>query len=137
MQMEKNANAATCSAQGVDPAIDRAIEHTQRAKRLAEAKVFVEENLDNSELSTSSIARHLNVSDRYIQLMFAEIEVSPTRFIRDMRLERVALLLRLSNQMITRVAFQIGFGDYSQFCRDFKQRFGMSPSCYRRISRCQ
>jgi AraC family transcriptional regulator len=57
---------------------------------------------------------------------------SPGEFLRECRLERAAALLRDRKRALLDVAALAGFSDQSHFSRAFRQRFGCTPSDYRR-----
>ncbi|WP_269619639.1 helix-turn-helix domain-containing protein [Zhongshania sp. BJYM1] len=93
---------------------------------------YIKNNLNDPYLSTSSIANHCGVSQRCIQLVFSDMRTTPTQFIRTLRLNAIASTLAISNQSISDIIYGIGYSDYSQFCRSFKEKFGVSASQYRR-----
>ena len=59
-----------------------------------------------------------------------ELQVTPSRFIRGVRAECAAELLRRNEGSVTQVAFAVGFDSLSYFRRAFRERFGASPSEY-------
>ncbi|MCO4098037.1 MAG: helix-turn-helix domain-containing protein [Gemmatimonas sp.] len=59
-----------------------------------------------------------------------ELHVTPSRFIRGVRVEYAAELLRRNEGTITQVAYAVGFDSLSYFRRAFRERFGVSPSDY-------
>jgi len=58
------------------------------------------------------------------------IDQSPSNFIRLMRLNRAAELLKKKVGNIAEVAYQVGFSDQAHFTRSFKKEFDLSPSDY-------
>src|SRR5690606_29496281 len=84
-------------------------------------------------LDTRQIADRVGVSTRSIQLLFAEMGMTPSAYIQQRRLDRAASRLDKEGgeATITGIAFDVGFNDLSSFCRAFRRRFGMSPSDYR------
>ncbi|MEO8182035.1 MAG: helix-turn-helix domain-containing protein [Deltaproteobacteria bacterium] len=74
------------------------------------------------------IARHLGISGRQLQRIFkARLNCSPALWLREQRLLRARQMLYTSSS-VKRVAYSLGFSQVSQFCRDFKARFGHRPS---------
>jgi len=74
------------------------------------------------------IARHLGISARQLQRIFkARLNCSPMVWLREQRLQRAREMLS-SSCSVKRVAYSLGFRQVSQFCRDFKARFGHRPS---------
>ena len=57
---------------------------------------------------------------------------SPGRWLLERRLERSAALLRNTQLSVTEITFESGFEDLSHFSKAFKEKFGQSPSIYRR-----
>lgn len=53
--------------------------------------------------------------------------------IRRLRLERAAVRLELSDQLIARIAFDAGFETHEAFTRAFRAMFGESPSRFREL----
>jgi transcriptional regulator GlxA family with amidase domain len=53
-------------------------------------------------------------------------------YVRDLRLERAARLLRESGDSVADVAYQTGFADQSHLQRLFKAKFAISPLAYRK-----
>jgi transcriptional regulator GlxA family with amidase domain len=74
------------------------------------------------------IARHLGISGRQLQRIFkARLNCTPALWLREQRLLRARQMLCTSNS-VKRVAYSLGFSQVSQFCRDYKARFGHRPS---------
>lgn len=59
-----------------------------------------------------------------------ECDMSPSRFIRGVRAECAADLLRRREGTITEVAYAVGFDSLSYFSRAFRERYGAAPSAY-------
>lgn len=84
------------------------------------------------ELSPGKVAKHFNVSTRYIHKVLEEGDRSFGRLLLESRLDRsAATLLEAPRETIATVAMRWGFNDLSHFSRTFRQRFGMSPREYR------
>ena len=69
----------------------------------------------------------------YNQLYYAlheQLHTTPSRFIRGVRVECAALLLRQRAGSVTEVAYSVGFESLSYFNRAFRERFGTSPTGY-------
>jgi transcriptional regulator GlxA family with amidase domain len=82
--------------------------------------------------TTAALARSVSVSVRSLQDGFARsIGVSPTRYLRDVRLDRVHEDLRTADPhtaTVSQVAGRWGFLYLSRFAAAYRQRFGQSPS---------
>ncbi|MEM6348570.1 MAG: ATP-binding protein [Bacteroidota bacterium] len=102
-------------------------------------QIFIEQlqniilaNLLNPELSADFLAEKLNLS--YTQLyrkLKALTNQSASVFIRKVRLEEAAKLLKAGEESVSEVAYQTGFSDPAYFSRAFSQQFEMPPSVYR------
>ena len=121
------------------PLKDAASTETLRASRRSQARAFVHGRLCDPELSVCTIAEALGVSARYVQLLFAEAETTPSAYILGRRLDLAAERLRggLSRGGVTHVALAVGFNDLTHFGRAFRRRFGVSPSDYSAGARAQ
>ncbi len=110
-----------------------------RAARLQAVKKDIFANLASPSLTEAAVARRLNLSPRYIRMLF---EAEDTNFSSFVLAERLALAHRsLSDprfraRKIIDIAFESGFGDLSYFNRTFKRRFNASPSEIRHASLC-
>jgi AraC-like DNA-binding protein len=51
-------------------------------------------------------------------------------FIRTIRLNRAAELLRAKTDNITQIAYETGFNSLSWFAKAFKEQYGVTPSQY-------
>jgi AraC-like DNA-binding protein len=103
------------------------------ATLLAKAKLYVEEQLGQPELSVSMIAGAIHVSTRYLHLMFRSEGVTVSSYVQERRLERSLSELGdlAAGRAIGEVATRVGFKDASHFARAFKKRYGVLPREYR------
>jgi AraC-like DNA-binding protein len=108
---------------------------------LGRARALIDERICDPDLGVSSIAEALQVSPRYLQMLFAAAATTPTAYIQDRRLRLAAERLRRSSAPgVTEVAMAVGFNDLTHFGRAFRRRFGVTPRDYRdglRASRWQ
>jgi len=82
------------------------------------------------------IASSLNLSEsRFRHLFKQELGISPTQYLKIVRLGQARELLTSSFLTIKEVAVRVGFNDISHFVRDYKNLFGQTPSEARRLSR--
>lgn len=76
----------------------------------------------------SALARHFGISPRQLDRHFrAALRVSPQRWLKEQRLQAAQQLLP-SASSVKEVGYVLGFRQMSQFCRDYRLRFGTSPS---------
>ena len=108
------------------------------AARLAAIKQDIQHHINESELSISQVARRQNISSQYIRTLFHREKTTFADYVTELRLERAYRHLRnpvCRNHHISTVAFDTGFSNLSWFNRAIKQRFGMTPSEARNLSR--
>ena len=85
------------------------------------------------KISTSDIAKHLNISTPYVRLIFQKYcKYSPTEMILFTRFEQAKIDLMFKDYSIKEVAAHAGYEDQSLFSRLFKKQIGESPSEYRK-----
>jgi AraC-like DNA-binding protein len=77
------------------------------------------------------IGREVGCSPFYLSRTFSK-EKGQTipQFIRQIRLERAAALLRLGEHNVTEVALEVGYSSLSHFSQAFHQLFGCCPGLY-------
>lgn len=105
-----------------------------KTPRLVQIKQFVDENLADHALTIDRIAEELHLSKRHIHTIFADEELTLSRYIWQQRLEQCRQSLadsRLAGYSINEIAFSWGFNSAAHFSRLFKQEFGLSPKSYR------
>lgn len=91
---------------------------------------YIEKNLEQG-VTLSDLARVSLFSPWYSYRLFREqLEMTPTEYIRKLRLSRAAIRLRDENCRIIDIAFELGFGSVDGFTRAFFREFGCNPSDY-------
>lgn len=103
---------------------------------LERIRTVVRENLSDSNLEVAGIAGEVGLSVRQVHAVFSRSGTTLMRWIWDQRLQRIAAELAnptLSSRPVSVIAFEWGFNEAAHFSRQFKARFGMSPSIYREI----
>jgi len=100
---------------------------------LVEIRQHIAQHLSDPALCTPSLARSHQVSVRQLDKLFARIGTSPAAYIRQLRLERAALLLAQSARglSVADIAILCGFSDATTFTRAFKQKYGLPPGSWR------
>jgi AraC-like DNA-binding protein len=98
--------------------------------QLNTARVYVEENLRDPDLSPAVVAAAMGVSQRYLNKMFESENQSLNRMIWERRLENSRIDLEnpgMDGRSITDIALSWGFKSSSHFSRSFRELFQMSP----------
>lgn len=100
-------------------------ERTFTFKELVDAHIL-------SAASIENLAQLTNHSLSTFKRKFKEIyETSPGKYILEKRLERVAESLRISDDAISHIGYDLGFESPEHLSRAFKKKYGSSPSSYR------
>ena len=104
-----------------------------RAAHLTRIESFVRKNLGRFDLDPEMIARHCDISTRYLHELLRDTNQTLGQWVRELRLDacREALKEPATRQTIAEIAYRWGFGDQAQFSRAFKTRFGQSPKEFR------
>lgn len=93
---------------------------------------YVESHL-RSAMTVSKIAADLYVSESRLQKAFkAEVGCSLGRFITDRLFFKAEQELRTTDRSIKEISEELGFCDPFYFSRRFTERYGASPSAYRK-----
>ena len=90
---------------------------------------FLNENISNPDLSVDMLCRELGIGRTRLYSTVKEVSgQSLGDFIRDMRLNKAAYLLKHTDMNITEIIYETGFGSNSHFSKVFKSKFGVTPS---------
>lgn len=104
------------------------VAHGQRALR------FIEAHLTDPGLSVGRVAAAVNVSERYLQQIFAGRGQSVSELIRNRRIEAAQRLLQepqARGTTIAVIALRAGFHDPAHFSKLFRAATGVTPKAYR------
>lgn len=102
-------------------------------RRVSEALRHLEAQAE-APASLDALARDAAMSPYHFLRTFRAVAgVTPYQFVLGERLRRAALRLRHSDEPVTAIAYDAGFGDLSTFNRRFRKVLGASPTTYRRI----
>jgi AraC-like DNA-binding protein len=100
------------------------------AQRIVEAMKFIRENYAE-KLRVEEVARRVAMSPSHFAHRFQAVaRISPMRYLRQVRLERARERL-IGGARVSEVAMGVGFESPAHFTREFKRRFGVSPSMAR------
>jgi AraC-like DNA-binding protein len=121
------------SAVGVVSSGDRIAADTSDAHdRVVEGAAWLRRNLD-SEIDILAVARAAHTSPFHLSRLFRRhLGLPPIAYLRSLRLERAAVLLRDEAVSVTEVCYAVGFGSLSHFVTTFRATYGVTPGAYRR-----
>lgn len=93
----------------------------------------MERNMDNPEFSVEELSSEVGMHRMNLYRKLQSIAgMTPSEFIRTMRLKRAAQILRENSGLsVSEVSDMVGFNTTKYFTRYFREMFGMTPSQYR------
>jgi AraC-like DNA-binding protein len=104
-------------------------------RRAVEAARWLDEH-SHEPVDLESAARMLELSPfHFLRLFSRALGVTPHQYLVRSRLRRAARLLADDARSITDVAFEVGFGDLSNFVRTFRRAAGVSPRRFRQAAK--
>jgi len=103
-------------------------------RRAVEAALWIEAN-SHQDIALEDVAREAGVSPfHFLRAFSAVLDVTPHQYLVRSRLRRAARLLVDDDKSITDIAYDVGFGDLSNFVRTFHRAAGVSPLKFRQAS---
>lgn len=97
---------------------------------------FVKENRSKSDFSVDELGKLMYMSRAsFFNKLKSITGVSPVVFIRDMRLNEAAELIKNEDMLIKEICFEVGFNDLKYFGKCFKTKFNATPAEYRQLHR--
>lgn len=92
---------------------------------------YIEANLTNAQLSVEDLSRHVGMSRGSLYNKLLDVSgQSPVDFIRSIKLQKAAALLKKSDMNITQIAYAVGFATPNYFAKSFKAKYNVLPSEY-------
>ena len=93
---------------------------------------FIEEHVGDENLKIDDMADAVNMGRTVFYEKIRElVGVSPSDFLRQVRMERARQLVAKSRMSIAEVAYAVGFTDPKYFSKCFKKETGMTPSDFK------
>ena len=86
------------------------------------------------DLATAAAAAGLSAY-HFLRLFAKVLGVTPHQYLVRARLRRAARLLAEEERAITDIAYDVGFGDLSNFVRTFRRAAGVSPRAFRKAAK--
>jgi transcriptional regulator GlxA family with amidase domain len=100
-------------------------------ERVKEAVLFMEGNRQH-RLRLRQIADSVGLSPSRLSALFLkDLEVSPMRHLKTLRMHGARTLLQCSTLNLKEIAAHAGFNDLSHFIRDFSRLYGQVPTTIR------
>jgi len=106
-------------------------------RRAVEAALWLDAH-SHEAIDLERVAAEVGISPFHFLRLFSRVlGVTPHQYLLRSRLRRAARLLCDESRKITDVAFEVGFGDLSNFVRTFHRAAGVSPRGFRRAARAE
>lgn len=104
-------------------------------RRAVEAALWIDAH-SHQEIDLEGAAAQADVSPfHFLRLFSSVLGVTPHQYLVRSRLRHAARLLAEDDNSITDIAYDVGFGDLSNFVRTFHRAAGVSPRRFREASR--
>ncbi|UXP32060.1 response regulator [Reichenbachiella agarivorans] len=102
-------------------------------KFLNRVMTYIEENLSSSEFTVEMLARECGLSQLHLnKKLKALVGDTANSFIRNIRIQRAAQLLKRNMYSISEIMYEVGFNDAKYFRDCFKKEYQMTPSEYQK-----
>lgn len=110
---------------------------SQDRRRIVAAAAWIEAHAQE-EIDLTQAGREAGLSAFHFLRLFSKVVgVTPHQYLIRARLRRAAKLLAEADLPVTEIAFEVGFGDLSNFVRSFHRAAGHSPRDFRRLAKGQ
>lgn len=104
-------------------------------RRAVEAALWIDAN-SHDEIDLELAARQADLSPFHFLRLFSNVlGVTPHQYLVRSRLRHAARLLADDDIAVTDIAYDVGFGDLSNFVRTFHRAAGLSPTKFRQAAR--
>ncbi|WNH09401.1 helix-turn-helix domain-containing protein [Thalassobellus suaedae] len=95
--------------------------------------LVIEENIDNNNFSVEELGSNVGLNRTTFGNKIKSLTgYTPVEFIRDIRIKRASQLIVGSQLLIKEIAFMTGFSDMKYFTKSFKNKYGVTPTEYRK-----
>ena len=91
---------------------------------------FIGKNIEN-KITVPDVARSIPISPSYLSSIFRKkLNMTVVDYINNFRLEKSKVLIKTSNLNFTQISDKLGYNSVHYFSRQFKSKYGISPSAY-------
>lgn len=110
----------------------KSVVHHPYEKEIRQAAELIESD-PGQKINFSDLSRSLNLSERNFRKMFTLIMgMAPKAYQQELRLKTAAAVLKEKERTMAEISEELGYYSQFQFSRDFKKRFGVTPSEYKK-----
>ena len=111
---------------------DKITVNAEEEKLMSQMLKAIEAHIDDEQYNADLLARDVAMSRASLyKKLQTMLGITPTDFIRNVRLKRAAQLLADTQLSINEIADRVGFATARNFSSSFKKMFGITPSEYR------
>ena len=97
---------------------------------IRQAQQFISTHI-REKLSVPLVARQVDVSPSYLTALFHKnLQISPGEYIRRIKLQESKQMIRENNLNFTEIAAELQYSTVHHFSRQFKEKFGITPTEY-------
>ena len=97
---------------------------------IRKAQQFISTHI-REKLSVPLVARQVDVSPSYLTALFHKnLQISPGEYIRRIKLQESKQMIRENNLNFTEIAAALQYSTVHHFSRQFKEKFGITPTEY-------
>ena len=97
---------------------------------IRKAQLYVSSHI-REKLSVPTVAKQVDVSPSYLTALFHKhLQISPGEYIRRLKLQESKQMIRENDLNFTEIAAALQYSTVHHFSRQFKEKFGMTPSEY-------
>jgi AraC-like DNA-binding protein/quercetin dioxygenase-like cupin family protein len=102
---------------------------------IRKAQQYISSNI-REKLSVPLVARQVDVSPSYLTALFHKnLQISPGEYIRRIKLQESKQMIRENDLNFTEIAAALQYSTVHHFSRQFKEKFGITPTEYARSVR--
>ncbi len=102
---------------------------------VSRAQKYISENV-RVKLSVPMVAKAVGVSTSYLTALFHKnLQISPGEYIRRAKLQESKIMIREGKLNFTEISRQLQYSTVHHFSRQFKEKFGITPTEYARSIR--
>ena len=97
---------------------------------ICQAQQYISTHI-REKLSVPLVARQVDVSPSYLTALFHKnLQISPGEYIRRIKLQESKQMIRENNLNFTEIAAELQYSTVHHFSRQFKEKFGITPTEY-------
>lgn len=100
-------------------------------KLMIQLKTCIEENYSDPNFNVVTLAEDIGLSRSQLHRRFKGLTgTTPSNFVKEIRMAEAVKLLEESDLAIFEICFAVGFSDPKYFSKEFRKKYGMTPSLY-------